>query len=733
MRPTIARVALPVPLDKQFDYQIPSHLFPIVGGRVSVPFGRQTLVGIVTAIVSEFEFSVDQLKPLKAVLDSQPVWPEKLYQLLLWCSQFYQYPLGDTLFNALPGALRKGKAADFSTLVEWQLTPSGRDQLMQGFGRAVKQAKVMAMLESGAVPHQLFIDEEVGSSVLKTLQEKGWIESLEKRPTLTAWPQNVEADVEKPKLNQEQAIAIASINSHHHFACYLLEGVTGSGKTEVYLNLIKPVLEKGRQALVLVPEIGLTPQTINRFRKRFNVPVAVVHSGLNETERLNAWLAARDNIAGIIIGTRSALLTPFANLGIIIVDEEHDASYKQQDSLRYHARDVAVMRANLEQIPIVLGSATPALETLHNALSGKYHHLSLTQRAGVAVPTKNKVLDVKGLFLESGLSAPLIAEMRKHLSAGNQVMLFLNRRGFSPALMCHECGWIAECKRCDAYYTFHQYSSDMRCHHCGSQRPVVHQCQGCGSTQLVTVGVGTEQLEAQLAQLFPEYKTVRIDRDSTRRKGSLESALSSIRQGEYQILIGTQMLAKGHHFPDVTLVALLDVDGSLYSSDFRAAERLAQLFTQVAGRAGRASKPGEVILQTHHPEHSLLQALLQKDYRHFAETALEERKIAMLPPYTYLTLFKAESNQASMVEEFLRQIRHTLEAHPLFDDSCLVLGPTPAPLAKRAGKYRWQLLLQTQHRSKMQKLLMSAKPAIGLLPLAKKIRWSLDIEPQDLS
>lgn len=733
MRPTIARVALPVPLDKQFDYQIPSHLFPIVGGRVSVPFGRQTLVGIVTAIVSESEFSVDQLKPLKAVLDSQPVWPEKLYQLLLWCSQFYQYPLGDTLFNALPGALRKGKAADFSTLVEWQLTPSGRDQLMQGFGRAVKQAKVMTMLESGAVPHQLFIDEEVGSSVLKTLQEKGWIESLEKRPTLTAWPQNVEADVEKPKLNQEQAIAIASINSHHYFACYLLEGVTGSGKTEVYLNLIKPVLEKGRQALVLVPEIGLTPQTINRFRKRFNVPVAVVHSGLNETERLNAWLAARDNIAGIIIGTRSALLTPFADLGIIIVDEEHDASYKQQDSLRYHARDVAVMRANLEQIPIVLGSATPALETLHNALSGKYHHLSLTQRAGVAVPTKNKVLDVKGLFLESGLSAPLIAEMRKHLNAGNQVMLFLNRRGFSPALMCHECGWIAECKRCDAYYTFHQYSSDMRCHHCGSQRPVVHQCQGCGSTQLVTVGVGTEQLEAQLAQLFPEYKTVRIDRDSTRRKGSLESALSSIRQGEYQILIGTQMLAKGHHFPDVTLVALLDVDGSLYSSDFRAAERLAQLFTQVAGRAGRASKPGEVILQTHHPEHSLLQALLQKDYRHFAETALEERKIAMLPPYTYLTLFKAESNQASMVEEFLRQIRHTLEAHPLFDDSCLVLGPTPAPLAKRAGKYRWQLLLQTQHRSKMQKLLMSAKPAIGLLPLAKKIRWSLDIEPQDLS
>ncbi|USD41310.1 primosomal protein N' [Vibrio sp. SCSIO 43135] len=733
MRPSIARVALPVPLDKQFDYLIPNHLFPIIGGRVSVPFGRQTLVGIVIQLVNESDFPREQLKPIKQVLDAQPVWPESLYSLLHWCSTFYQYPLGDTLCNAMPSALRKGKAADFTTLVEWQMTPAGKDQLMQGFGRAVKQAKVMSMLESGSIPHQEFIDQEVSSSVLKTLQEKGWIESIDKKPSFAPWPKEIEAITDKPKLNEEQAIAIATVNSNPGFGCYLLEGVTGSGKTEVYLNLIKPVLEKNKQALILVPEIGLTPQTINRFKKRFNVPVEVIHSGLNDTERLNAWLAARNKIAGIVIGTRSALLTPFSDLGIIIVDEEHDASYKQQDSLRYHARDVAVMRANKEKISVVLGSATPALETLHNALTGKYHHLTLTQRAGVAVPTTNKVLDVKGLYLESGLSAPLIAEMRKHLAAGNQVMLFLNRRGFSPALMCHECGWIAECQRCDAYYTFHQYSNEIRCHHCGSQRPVIHQCQGCGSTHLVTVGVGTEQLETQLAELFPEYKTIRIDRDSTRRKGSLETALESIRKGDYQILIGTQMLAKGHHFPDVTLVGLLDVDGSLYSSDFRASERLAQLFIQVAGRAGRASKPGEVILQTHHPEHSLLQALLYKSYRHFAQTALQERKLAMLPPYTFLTLFRAEANDPALVEEFLRQVRHTLEAHPLFDDTCMVLGPTPAPLAKRAGKSRWQLLLQTQTRSLMQKLLTSAKPAINLLPAAKKVRWTLDIEPQDLS
>ncbi|WP_394242786.1 primosomal protein N' [Vibrio astriarenae] len=731
MRPTIARVSLPVPLDRSFDYLIPAHLFPVIGGRVAVPFGPKTLIGIVTGFASESEF--DKLKSVKEVLDHEPLWPESLFQLLNWCSQFYQYPLGDTLANAMPSALKKGKPAQVEAIVEWYLTEEGRSQLMAGFSRAKKQAHALKLLEQGGLTREALGDEGISSSVIKALEEKAWIEAQSRLPKIQPWGKQVERDVDKPKLNEEQAVAIASVNNRQGYGCFLLEGVTGSGKTEVYLNLIKPVLERGQQALVLVPEIGLTPQTIERFASRFNVPVTVVHSNLNETERLNAWLAARDRACGIVIGTRSALLTPFADLGIIIVDEEHDSSYKQQDSLRYHARDVAIMRANKEAIPIVLGSATPALETLHNARSGKYSHLHLTQRAGAAKPTTNKVLDIKGLYLEGGLSAPLIAEMRKHLEAGNQVLLFLNRRGFSPALMCHECGWIAECQRCEAYYTYHQNSNEIRCHHCGSQRPVIHQCHGCGSTHLVTVGVGTEQLEAQLNSLFPDYSAIRIDRDSTRRKGSLEEALESIRNNEHQILIGTQMLAKGHHFPNVTLVALLDVDGSLYSSDFRASERLAQLFIQVAGRAGRASKRGEVILQTHHPEHTLLQALLTQGYGQFADTALQERKMAQLPPFSFLTLFKAEANDNQMVEQFLRQVRHTLEAHPLFSQSDVVLGPTPAPLSKRAGKYRWQLLLQTQSRSQMQRLLSSAKPAINMLPLAKKVRWSLDIEPQDLS
>lgn len=733
MQPNIAQVALPVPLDKCFDYLIPNYLFPVIGGRVSVPFGRQTLIGIVVGIVDHSDFPVEQLKPIKACLDAKPVWPTSLYQLLHWCSQFYQYPLGDTLAMALPSLLKKGKPADFTSLKQWHITEAGKNQLAAGFGNAHLQAKVVRMLDHGPLPHQAMIDEDIKSTTLKTLQDKGWIEAKYTQPAPPKWPTQLENEQYKPHLNEEQAIAVASINNHPGFGCFLIDGVTGSGKTEVYLSIIKPVLEQGKQALVLVPEIGLTPQTINRFKRRFNVPVEVMHSGLNDTERLNAWLSARDKQAGIIIGTRSALFTPFANLGIIIVDEEHDASYKQQDTLRYHARDVAVMRGHKENFPVVLGSATPALETLHNAKTGKYHYLSLSKRAGNAQAAKHHVLDIKGLYLEGGLSAPLIAQMRRHLNAGNQVMLFLNRRGFSPALMCHECGWIAECKRCDAYYTFHQGSQEIRCHHCGSQRPVIQQCQGCGSTQLVSVGVGTEQLEKQLELLFPEFKTIRIDRDSTRRKGSLESALESIRNGEYQILIGTQMLAKGHHFPDVTLVGLLDVDGSLYSSDFRASERLAQLFIQVAGRSGRASKPGEVILQTHHPEHALLQSLLHKDYQHFAQTALSERKMAQLPPYSFLTLFRAEGNNNEDVETFLRQIRHTIEGHPLYDDQCMVLGPMPAPLARRAGKFRWQLILQVSTRSQMQRIIASSKSAIQLLPLAKKIRWNMDIEPQDLS
>ncbi|UXI01487.1 primosomal protein N' [Photobacterium sp. TY1-4] len=731
MASKIARVALPVPLDKQFDYLIKPDQAPVVGARVRVPFGRQQLVGVVVALTDQSDFPLNQLKGISAVLDHAPLWPDSLFELLRWASSYYQYPLGDTLANAMPTLLRKGREASPASLKVWQLTDAGRDQPLPT--RAPRQAQVLNLLRNDRWSHEALLGEEISAAILKTLSDKGWIEACEARPPQRAWTDDFAITEEKPRLNDEQALAVASVNANPGFGCYLLEGVTGSGKTEVYLNLLEPVLAAGKQALILVPEIGLTPQTINRFRRRFNVPLQTVHSGLNDTERLSAWLAGRDNQAGIIIGTRSALFTPCHNLGIIIVDEEHDASYKQQDSLRYHARDLAVMRASKENIPIILGSATPALESLHNANTGKYHHLTLTRRAGNARQARHGVLDVKGLYLEAGLSAPLIAQMRKHLEAGNQVMLFLNRRGFAPAIMCHACGWLAECQRCDAYYTFHQQSGELRCHHCATQRPVMPQCHQCGSTQLHAVGVGTEQLEQQLATLFPDYKTVRIDRDSTRRKGSLENYLEAIRNNEYQILIGTQMLAKGHHFPDVTLVGLIDVDSALFSNDFRASERLAQLFIQVAGRAGRASKPGEVLLQTHHPEHALLQALLHQGYDAFARSALTERKQAWLPPFTYLALFRAEANSSEQTEQFLQQVRGIFETSPLYDQYTPVLGPNPAPLARRAGRYRWQLLLQAPDRKTLQRMLTVAKPAIQMLPLARKVRWSIDVEPQDLT
>ena len=729
MKPIIAQVALPVPLHKTFDYRI-GHQIPSIGARVRVPFGKQNKIGIVTALSETSSFPFEQLKPIMEVLDDAPLWPASLYKVLVWASRYYQCPLGETLSTVLPVHLRKGKKAKREQEIAWALSCDGKKQLTC-LPKAVKQAQLLNLLRNGGMLQSDLIENEVKSPVIKNLQEKGWIEPIKDSPPVD-WLSRYAVIEEKPSLNQEQAIAVATINSNSEFACYLIDGVTGSGKTEIYLNALEPVLSKGKQALILVPEIGLTPQTIDRFKRRFQVPIVVLHSALNDTERLNAWLGAKENEAGIIIGTRSALFSPCKSLGIIILDEEHDASYKQQDGFRYHARDLAVMRAHEEKIPVLLGSATPSLESLNNALSGKYHHLLLTVRAGNALKAKQSLLDVRGLYLEAGLSAPLIAEMRKHLSQGNQVMLFLNRRGYAPALMCHECGWLCACKRCDAYFTLHQKENQLRCHHCGTHRAIMPQCESCGSTQIITVGVGTEQLETQLTTLFPEYKTIRIDRDNTRRKGALENYLNAIHNKEYQILIGTQMLAKGHHFPDVTLVALIDVDSALFCNDFRAPERLAQLLVQVAGRAGRAYKPGYVLLQTHHPDNALLQSLISQDYCHFARAALKERKETQLPPFSFFALFRAEGNQSEQVEQFLQQTRTALEATPI-ETQCALMGPLPAPLHRRAGRFRWQLIFQAPTRQILLQRLSQALPAIRLLPLSNKVRWSLDIEPQDMS
>lgn len=549
-------------------------------------------------------------------------------------------------------------------------------------------------------------------------------------PTPSLWKETHANDEERLKLNTEQATAVGAIRgSDSEFGVWLLEGITGSGKTEVYLSVLENVLAQGRQALVLVPEIGLTPQTIARFRERFNAPIDVVHSGLNDSERLAVWLRARRGETAIVIGTRSALFTPFERLGIIIIDEEHDSSYKQQEGWRYHARDLAVLHARQEHIPIVLGSATPAVESLYNAQTGKYRHLRLTMRAGHARPAAQALIDLKGQTLTAGLSAPLLARMREHLNANNQVMLFLNRRGYAPALLCHECGWIAECPRCEQYYTLHQHQRQLRCHHCDSQRPVPYQCPQCGSTHLVPVGVGTEQLDSELVRLFPDIPITRVDRDTTSRKGALEQHLSDIHQGGARILIGTQMLAKGHHFPDVTMVGLIDVDGALFCADFRAAERFAQLYTQVSGRAGRAGKRGEVLLQTHHPDHPLLQTLLHQGYDAFARQAIAERKTVFLPPFTYHAMFRADDHDNRQASQFLQQLREHLAATQTEDGALWVLGPVPALAAKRSGRFRWQLLLQHPSRQRLQQILYGLRQYISTMPQAPKVKWTLDVDP----
>ncbi|AFJ48886.1 primosomal protein N' [Shimwellia blattae] len=726
----VAHVALPVPLHRTFDYLIPADMPVAEGCRVQVPFGKRNMTGIVTGCADTSELPPDGLKTIESLIDTTPLLPASLWQLLRWAANYYHYPIGEVIFHALPGLLRLGKPAQSAPLWYWYATEQGMATDINTLKRAPKQQQALAALRQGNIWRHQVAEMEITETALQALRAKGLSDLRSQQPDVRDWRPQYSTAGERLRLNTEQATAVGAIHSQlDTFSPWLLEGITGSGKTEVYLTVLENVLAQGRQALVLVPEIGLTPQTIARFRERFNAPVEVLHSGLNDGERLATWLKARDGEAAIVIGTRSALFTPFKDLGVIVIDEEHDSSYKQQEGWRYHARDLAVYRAHAENIPVVLGSATPALETLHNVQLGKYRRLTLTRRAGNARPAAQHVIDLKGQQLQTGLAPALIARMRQHLSQDNQVILFLNRRGFSPALLCHDCGWIAECPRCDHYYTFHQAQRHLRCHHCDSQRPVPPQCPQCGSTHLVPVGMGTEQLEQGLAPFFPGVPLSRIDRDTTSRKGALEQQLAEVHRGGARILIGTQMLAKGHHFPDVTLVALLDVDGALFSADFRAAERFAQLFTQVSGRAGRAGKAGEVLLQTHHPEHPLLQTLLHQGYDAFARQALAERQSVMLPPWSSHILIRAEDHDNQQAALFLHQLRNLLMASPLTDNQLWLLGPVPALQPKRNGRFRWQLLLQHPSRARLQRIISASLPLVHTLPESRRVKWYLDVDP----
>lgn len=719
----IAHIALPVPLHQLYDYRLTQPAE--VGMRVKVPFGKRDAIGVIVSIDQQTDIPIECLKDISEIIDNEPLFTPAVWQLLKWAVSYYHFPIGEVIFHAMPVLLRQGKQASKTEIKQWQLTELGKNCDLKSLSRSYKQQLLLTSLKN-----KTFSENDFSANIFHQLEKKQLIKQVSVTPDTVEWQSHFSTNPTSIRLNEEQAKAIASVNQQNQqFNVFLLEGITGSGKTEVYLNILSDILSAGKQALILVPEIGLTPQTIKRFKQRFNAPIDILHSGLTDKQRFEVWLRSRSGENAIVVGTRSALFTPFKHLGMIIIDEEHDNSYKQQEGWRYHARDLAIIRAKIENIPIILGSATPSLETLNNAQNQKYQLLQLTQRAGDASLAQQSILDIRGLVLCAGLSQPLIDQIKKHLSNNNQVMLFLNRRGFSPSIICHDCGWIAECPRCDMPYTYHQKQHKLICHYCDTPRALPHQCPKCGSTHLIPIGFGTEQLEKQLEILFPNIKISRIDRDTVSKKGALDNYLKEIQQGGAHILVGTQILAKGHHFPDVTLVGIVDVDGALFSSDFRATERFAQIYTQVSGRAGREAKTGEVILQTYHPDHPLLNVLLSKGYQEFAKFTLQERRQTHLPPFSYQVMIRAADRNNHHAPNFLQQIHDWLKS--LDDHRLWQLGPMPSNQPKKAGYYRWQLLLQHTHRQQLQQILDQLIISIDKWSETSKVRWSIDVDPID--
>ncbi len=730
---SVLRLAIPSPLRRTFDYLPPEGMSQArvdslqPGVRLRVPFGSRELTGYLLEVCAESAVEAAALKPALALLDETPLVEPQLLQLCHWAARYYHHPLGEVYGTLFPKRLREGKPQQPPGTPGWQLTARGKGLPEEALPRSARQAQAVGLLRQQArVAGAELKNHGISSAVLRSLQEKRLIEPCmisghslfaEARPGLA--------------LNDEQAAALQSFTAAGAgFSCHLLEGVTGSGKTEIYLQLIAACLQREQQALVLVPEIGLTPQTLARFEQRFAATIAVLHSGLTDAERYRAWEDARSGAAQIVIGTRSAIFTPLARPGLFIVDEEHDGSYKQQDGFRYSARDVAVKRAQIHDCPILLGSATPSLESIHNAQAGRYRHQQLTRRASSGGMPEIRALDVRKQALQAGLSDTLVAAVEQTLQQGQQVLLFLNRRGYAPTLQCHDCGWIAECRACDARLTVHRRRRRLRCHHCGASAVLHRQCPQCHSERLLAAGLGTEQTEDFLRARFEQWPVHRVDSDSIHGRDAMQALADEVNRGEPCILLGTQMLTKGHHFPAVSLVAVIDADALLFSADFRGEERMAQLLTQVAGRAGRAELAGSVLLQTHYPDHPALVAMLHTSYADQARSLLRQRQAAGLPPAGHLVLLRTDCPNAEYGEQFLQTLRQRCAPH--LPAGASLIGPLPSPMQRRAGKYRCQLLLTAPDRRSAQAaaglLVANAEP----LPTRQGLNWSIDVDPLEV-
>ena len=730
MPPTILRIAVATPLNRSFDYLPPEHCDPaklVPGIRVEVPFGRGRRTGVLLEICDQPAVEISTLKRIHHIIDQQPL-PTELMTLGRWAARYYHHPPGEVFAAMLPGLLRSAATDRIRGPRRWRLTDAGRAALQDPSVRLGhrQRALLTALREQPDGLGGSELDAVAGNwrAAARVLTARGWL-AIEQQPRDE---EAVVATEQPPELNPAQRHAVDSVLAAlDGFHTFLLEGVTGSGKTEVYLHIAATVLAQGRQVLILVPEIGLAPQLVARFKRRFNKPIAVLHSALGARDRLDAWRQAGAGRAAIILGTRSAVFTPMADPGLIIVDEEHDASLTQQDGFRYSARDLALVRARNLGIPVVLGSATPSLESLHNVETGRYRDLQLPQRAAKARPPTLELLDIRSQPMHAGMSGALVERARSHLEKGEQVLVFLNRRGYAPTLLCHHCGWTANCQRCDAHFTLHRRLQRLICHHCGAAQSLPECCPSCQNVDLHSVGEGTERIEQNLTRLFPGYPVTRVDRDTTRRKGELDNALERIRRGDAQLLVGTQMLAKGHHFPALTLVAVVDADQGLLSADFRASERMAQLIVQVAGRAGRGKQPGHVLIQTHQPTHPLLQTLVRSGYHGFAASALAERRDAGLPPFAWQALLRAEATDQDLPQQFLEEAR---QQHP-GDPGVELWGPVPAPMERRAGRWRAQLMVHSLSRPALHRFLDRWAPALESLRSARKVRWSLDVDPID--
>ena len=726
----ILRVAVPAPLRQTLDYLPPPDATPAaaVGMRVLVPLGKRRVMGVVVEVVSGSALSGGKLKHAIAFPDPEPLLPPDILDLCLFAARYYHAMPGEAVVNTLPTALRSLPKAVIRTPRQWCATPESGALPASALSRSPRLAAALAFLrEQGTASDAACRLAGIQPAHLRSLQARGlafsepFVEPVDKSAV------GFETPPAPPRPSPAQEAALQALSgTSGGFCCSLLEGVTGSGKTEVYLRLIEGVLAEGKQALVLVPEIGLTPQTRQRFVQRFGSKVGVLHSGLGDRERERTWRQAATGQLRVLIGTRSALFTPMPDLGVIVVDEEHDSSFKQQEGFRYSARDLAVYRARQRNIPVLLGSATPSTESLANCRSGRFRHLELPERAGGASAPSTRMLDIRGQTLDGGLCAEAIDAIGSQLGAGNQVLVFLNRRGWAPVLSCSDCGWMADCHHCDARLTLHRARNLLWCHHCDTRMPAPASCPGCHSARLLALGAGTERTEHTLQRHFPSFPVRRIDRGTMQGIAAMDRLYEDTVSGEPCILVGTQMLAKGHHFPAVTLAVIVDLDGGLFSADYRAAERTGQLLVQVGGRAGRAERPGEVIVQTLHPKHPWMERLLQGGYRAFIDPILAERESRGLPPFGHMAVLRVESPSERSATELLDSLKRQLRKS--FPDLELT-GPVPAQMARRAGRYRIQLLLRDARRAPLHAALEQACRLLDAHRFSAQERWQVDVDP----